>query len=822
MQELPTGTVTFLFTDIEGSTRLLDELGDAYLEVLSEHHRVLRQAIAANRGVEVDTQGDAFFVAFERASDAVAAAAHAQQRLADGPVRVRMGIHTGEPLLGGEGYAGMDVHRAARVMAAGHGGQVLLSSLTRDLLDDRFELRDLGEHRLKDLSAPQRLFQVGAEDFPPLKTLHQTNLPVQPTPLVGRERELEEAGGLLLENRIVTLLGPGGSGKTRLALQLAAEAVEDFEHGVFWVPLQAVLDPERVVPAIAQTVGAQNGLADFLRGRRTLLLLDNLEQLLESAPTLAELLRDTADVKILATSREPLRLAGEQRFPVDPLPETDAVTLFVERARAIDPGFDPSPAVAKICRRLDGLPLALELAAARTALLSAEELLGRLESALPILTGGARDAPERQRTLRATIEWSYDLLDEEEQRLFRRLSVFAGSFDLDAATAVADAGLDTFQSLVDKSLVRRWGSGRYGMLDTIQEYAREQLVDSGEEPAIARRQVEHYIVVADAANLSVEGTGEERPEVGRLEQPNFRAGLAWAVGNGELDLGLKLAAALENFWVYTDPFEGIRWFEALMPAIADVDPALRAKALRVYGGTVYIVGEFERGAELYELSMAVFRELGDERGVAHMLHRLAVEATRRGASDEARRLAEESLETSRRLGDRKGEALALTNLGIIAQKEGDLDRAIDLYRRSAEAAHEVGFLWWEGGALLNVGDAAIEAGRLEEAEESLRAGVMITKRVGDRQHLVYGLALLARVAFDRDQLERAGLLWGAIEAEEERGRIGQWEADRDEIGDVLLSRPDPDFERGREEGRRLALDEAVERALTDEGVNSRP
>jgi len=815
VRELPTGTVTFLFTDIEGSTRLLSELGESYTAVLAAHHRALREAIAAYDGVEVDTAGDAFFVAFSRASDAVAAADNAQERLAAGQVRVRMGIHTGEPILGEEeGYVGMDVHRAARVMSAGHGGQVLISQTTRDLLGDAFALRDLGEHRLKDLSAPQRLFQLGPDDFPPLKTLHQANLPIQSTPLVGRARELEEAGGLLRENRIVTLLGPGGSGKTRLALQLAAEAVEDFEHGVFWVPLQAVADPQLVAPAVAQAVGAKDGLADFLGNRKTLLLLDNLEQLLESAPTLADLLRATSGVKILATSREPLRLDGEQRFPVEPLHDEDAVTLFAERARAVDPGFEPTSAVAAICRRLDGLPLALELAAARTSVLSADDLLARLESVLPILTGGTRDAPERQRTLRATIEWSHLLLEEAERRLFRRLSVFAGSFDLDAAVAVTDADLDTLQSLIDKSLVRRWGSGRYGMLDSIQEYAGEQLVESGEEPAIGRRQVEHCIAVAEGANLSIEGTGEERADVGWLEQANFRAGLAWAVANGELGLGLGLAAALENFWVYSDPFEGVRWFEALMPAIDDVDPALRAKAFRAYGGVVYILGEFERGLELYEQSMAVFRELGDEHGVAHMLHRFAIDASRQGASDEARRLAEESLEASHRLGDRKGEALALTNLGIVAQREGDPDRAIELYRQSAERANEVGFLWWEAGARLNLGDAALESGRLDEAETSLRAGLALTKQVGDRQNFVYGIALLARVAFDREQLARAGLLWGAVEAEEQRGQIGQWEADRHEIADVLLSDPDPEFERSRKEGLGLSLEEAVDRALS--------
>jgi len=815
VRALPTGTVTFLFTDIEGSTRLLHELGDRYAEVLADHRRTLREAIAANAGVEVDTQGDAFFVAFSRASDAVEAAAQAQRSLDAGLVRVRMGIHTGEPSVTDEGYVGMDVHRGARVMAAGHGGQVLLSQTTRELLDDGFELRDLGEHRLKDLSAPQRLFQLGDGEFPPLKTLYQTNLPVQPTPLVGRERELAEAGGLLRENRLVTLLGPGGSGKTRLALQLAAEAVEDFEQGVYWVPLQAVVDPQLVAPAVAQAVGAKNGLADFLGSRRTLLLLDNLEQLLDSAPALADLLRATSGVKILATSREPLRLGGEQRFPVEPLPDHDAVALFVERAYAVDPGFQPSPAVAEICRRLDGLPLALELAAARTSVLSAEDLLARLESALPILTGGARDVPERQRTLRATIEWSHQLLDEAEQRLFRRLSVFAGSFDLDSAEAVSDADLDTLQSLIDKSLVRRWGSGRYGMLETIQEYALERLEAAG-ETNISRRHAEHYLAVAESTNLSVEGEGEEHHDLGRLEQANFRAALGWAIASGAYEISLPLASALENFWVYQDPFEGNRWLEAVLDGADEVDPKLRARALRVRGGTLYIVGQFELGMEFYNQSLALYRALGDERGEAHMLHRLAIDASRIGDDERALQLSEDTLAVSRRLGDRKGEALALSNLGLVASKGGDADRAIELFRESARLANEVGFDWWEAGALLDVGDVALSAGRLDEAEEALRAGVGIGKRVGDRQNLVYGLALLAQIAYERGQLEHAGVLWGGIEAEEQRGPIGQWENDRHEVAEVLLERPNPEFEHGRSKGLQLTLDEVIERGLADD------
>ena len=411
MPELPSGTVTLLFTDIQGSTRLLDEFGDRYADVLAEHRRVVRAALSRHGGVEVDTQGDAFFLAFERARDAVATAEEVQEELSGGPVRVRIGIHTGEPVVTEEGYVGADVHRAARIMSAGHGGQVVISETTRQLLDSTMELRDLGEHRLKDLSAAQRLHQLGGDEFPPLRTLYRTNLPTQPTRLVGRARELEEAGTLLRSRRLLTLTGPGGSGKTRLALQLAADAVEEFPDGVFWVPLQALRDPTLVERAIAASLGADTGLTEHVGSKRLLVLLDNFEQVVDAANVVSTLLSETPNAKVLATSREPLHVESEQRFPVEPLPEDDAAILFVERARAVAPGFRPATTVGEICRRLDGLPLAIELAAARVALLDPDELLARLEQRLPILASRSRDAPARQRTLRAAIEWSYELLD---------------------------------------------------------------------------------------------------------------------------------------------------------------------------------------------------------------------------------------------------------------------------------------------------------------------------------------------------------------------------------------------------------------------------
>ncbi len=814
MRELPRGEVTFLFTDIEGSTRLLHEFGDRYPEVLAEHRRALRAAFERHGGVEVDTQGDAFFVAFADAGNAVAAAAAAQASLAKGPTRVRMGVHTGEPIVWAEGYAGVDVHRGARICAAAHGGQVVLSERTRSLVDG-VAVRDLGAHRLKDLSEPQSLYQLGDAQFPPLRTLHTTNLPIQPTPLVGRERELAEASALVHAHRIVTLLGPGGSGKTRLALQVAADALEEFPHGVFWVPLQAVSDPALVLPTIADTLGARGGVAEFIGDKRLILLLDNLEQIVDVAPELAELVAATPNAKLLVTSREPLRVKGERRYPVDPLPEVDAIALFVERARAVDPTFEPSRAVAEICRRLDGLPLALELAAARVSVLSGDELLARLERVLPILTGGMR-APARQRTLRSTIEWSHDLLCEDEQALFRRLAAFAVSFAADAIGPVCDGDLDTFQSLVEKNLVRRWSSGRFGMLETIAEYAAERLDASSDSAETRRRHAEHYLGVAGAANVGPDDDAPQDEELAVLEQPNFRKALTWAARDGDAELGLRLAAALGAFWVVRDPFEGMRWFDDLFARAGDVQPDVRARALLAQGGLVFIVGEFDRGTRIYEQSLDQYRALEDEAGIAHVLHRLASSAMVKSDFARARMLAEESLTLHRRVESRRGEGIALGTLADIEWRAGgNRDASFELAKQSAAIAREVGFPWWEAASLFNLCEWSLEVGRPIEAELYGREALEIAARIGDRMHAAYLLALLARVAAEAGQAERAGVLWGALEAEERRGRIGQWDDERETYAAPVLAHAGPAFEQAREAGSRLTLEEAVSRLLAD-------
>jgi predicted ATPase/class 3 adenylate cyclase len=582
MAELPTGTVTLLFTDIEGSTRLLRRVGDAYADLLAEHRRLLAEAFARHRGTVVDSEGDAFFVAFASARDAVAAAEAAQRALAGHPwpgeeeLRVRMGLHTGEPRLVEGRYVGLDVHHAARVMAAGHGGQVLLSESTRVLLDEGTRLRDLGEHRLKDLSQPQRIYQLEIDglpaEFPPLKTLDNrpTNLPVQPNELIGRERELEEAAALLTNgHRVLTLTGTGGTGKTRLALQLAADVVDEFPDGVFFVSLAPVHDWELVPPTIARTLGLREQpgetvletLDGYLGDKELLLVLDNFEQVLAAAPAVAGLYSTASRLKLLVTSRTPLRLSGERTYPVPPLELAESVRLFAERAHAAALEFDLTEenedAVAEICRRLDGLPLAIELAATRIRSLPPPALLRRLDQRLKLLTGGAQDLDERQRTLRATIEWSYDLLPEAERELFARIGVFVGGSRLDAAEALCgDIELDVLdglQSLVEKSLLRQRpdadGEPRFWMLETIREFALALLDDAGTLAEARRAHAELFLALVERVDLESR-TGDQTALFDLLDadNANLRAAVDWAEETRDDELLLRLATALWGFW----------------------------------------------------------------------------------------------------------------------------------------------------------------------------------------------------------------------------------------------------------------------------------
>ncbi|MDQ6879006.1 MAG: hypothetical protein M3082_15230 [Candidatus Dormibacteraeota bacterium] len=804
--QLPAGTVTFLFTDIEGSTRLLHELGGQYADVLREHRRVLRDAFERHGGVEVDTQGDAFFVAFARASDALAVARDAQAGLR-GPIRVRIGVHTGEPLVTDDGYVGIDVHKAARIAAVGHGGQVLVSQSTRDLVGGN-GLRDLGEHRLKDLTAPERIYQLGEDHFPPLKSLNTTNLPVASNPLVGRKRELAELSEMLLNSeRLITLTGPGGSGKTRLCLQLGAELLEGFPGGVFFVRLAQLSSSELVRPAIARTVGVLD--LEEIAERNALLLLDNFEHVLDAATDVAVLLNAGPAVKVLTTSRSPLRLKAEREYAVDPLPEHDAVELLVQRARSVRRDFTPDESATEICRRLDGLPLALELAAARLRTLDARTLLQRLDRRLPLLTAGARDAPERQRTLRATIEWSYDLLTDELRDLFVRFAVFPGSFSHDAAEVVAGATVETLGAVVEASLAKAFPDTRFLMLETIREFALERLAVLPDVEGLRGRHAAYYAALALSASLDTDVAGEQRPEIVVPEAANLRAALAWALETGEIDFGLELLVALEQFWVlgYTD--EGMRWFGAFLNRADAVPPLLRARALRSFGSSAHFAGQFDVAARLWEESLVEYERLGDQHGIAVLLHRLSISALDRGDVAQARQLSERSLEIHRRLGNDKGACQPLSLLAAIALQAGDRPRGVALLEESAALAARVPWRWWRAGTVSALADVALADGRVSEARTLLHEAVQLGSQLRDRVGLSWYLSQFALALAFEGRTAQAGLIWGAVEAAAAFIPGGPWPRDAERVRRQVEELADGEFERGREHGQALSLEEVA-------------
>lgn len=806
MVEQPSRPVTLVFTDVEGSTRLLQELGsERYAEALAEHRRRLRECFAQHGGVEVDTQGDAFFVAFADASEAVACAADAQHALSPGPISVRMGLHTGSPYSTDEGYVGEDVHLGARIAAAGHGGQVLLSAATRDALGPcNAGLQSLGEHRLKDFAAPVEIFQLGSERFPPLKTISNTTLPRPASSLIGRRAEVAEVAARVRASRLVTLTGPGGTGKTRLAIEAAAELVGELSAGVFWVGLATLHDPALVTGAIAEALGAKGDLSELLGERELLLLLDNFEQVVAAAPELSTLLQSCPNLRLLVTSRELLRIDGEAEYAVPPLASGEAVELFCARS-----GLDPDDVIRELCLRLDDMPLAVELAAARTSALSPGQILDRLSGRLDLLRGG-RDKDPRQQTLRATIEWSYDLLGAEEQELFARLAVFIGGCTLDAAEEVCGAKLDALQALVEKSLVR-CSDERFWMLETIREYAAGRLEVSGEGEVIRRRLTERLVALGLSANFRLESEGDERYDLVTPELANLRAAMGWAIG-ADPTLAVRLLLSVEQFWVFTSPFEARRWLDQLLDRGPYVDE-LQARLLAIYGGLIFIVGDFEEGSRYHLEATEIFRRLGDDRGLSLMLSRLAVDANMRGERERARELCEQALALARPLGFRKAIAQTLGILAYVERAEGRLAEAIALSDDAAARAREIGWHWWEAGALLHAADCAFLLHGPLEGEARARRTVEVARVIGDRQHMVYALALLAWAAAAAGNAERSGRLWGAIEAEAGRGPIGQWEAEREDYASHLSAVAGPEFDRGLAEGRLLSLDEVVEAAL---------
>jgi predicted ATPase len=775
VSRLPTGTVTLLFTDIEGSTQLLDELGERYSDVLGDHNRVLRETFERHGGIEVTPLGDGFFVVFTSAAAALAAAAEAQRELAARPVRVRMGLHTGEPELTEAGYVGMDVHRAARIGAAGHGGQILVSETTRALLDGEFELRDLGEHRLKDIAAPVRLFQLGRDEFPPLRSLSQARLPVEPRPLVGRKRELGDLLRLLGTERarVVTLTGPGGIGKTSLAVAAAGELVESFEAGVVLVELTSVREPSLVLPTIADALGGEGDAVAQVGTRELLLVLDNLEQVIDAAGEIARLVSSCPNLSVLATSREPLRIAGEREFPLKPLAEAPAVELFRQRAEAVLPQFTADYEwLAEICRRLDSLPLAIELAAARVKVLPPGELLGRLDRRLATLTAARRDLPERQQTLRATIEWSHELCSAEEQRLFGRLAVFAGGFTLEAAESVCEADIDVLASLLDKSLIRREVE-RFSMLETIREYAVERLEESSEADEMRRRHAEYFAELAEAVEDDHLGPDQaELRERFRTEWDNVRAALDWAVESAETELGLRLAGALTLLWLDQNvAVEGERWFGALLANTEGVDREVRAKALMTAGIVAGVRSNFDQAWVWTEEALAEFRALGSEPGIAWTLTNLAIGPLESGRPEEARSMLEEAEALHLRLGNEGGLRRVKHLLGQQAVAVGDVERGRRLLQESAQLSRSAGDAFSVASSLHSLGDVELQAGDSRAAEAAYEEALRTAWGSSANRLVCYCLAGLAAVSRENGDAERAALLWGFAQAYEERLRF---------------------------------------------------
>jgi predicted ATPase/class 3 adenylate cyclase len=820
MRDLPQGTVTLLFTDIEGSTRLLHALGPAaYADALAEHRRIVREAAAGHDGVEVDTQGDAFFIAFPTPGGAAEAARAARDGLAAGTIRVRMGLHTGTPTATDEGYVGEDVHRGARIAALAHGDQILVSPATAALLDPE-PLRDLGQHRLKDFEGAVRIYQLGDSEFPPLRTPGSVELPTPATPFLGREQELFAAVSLVYERdpRVLTIVGPGGTGKTRFSIELARLLGDDADGGTVFVPLAPLRDAEFVLPAVADRLGASSSdptaIAARIGERRTHVVCDNLEHLLPGAARpLAELVAAVPALRLLATSREPLRIQGEAELDLPPLARAEAVALFCERAQDVRPDVTATDAVVELCDRLDGLPLALELAAARTKLLAPEALLDRLADRLDALKG-TRDAEERHMTLRATIAWSYDLLDEDEQALFASLGCFRGGCTLETAEAVCDAELDTLASLLDKSLLRRrtgrLGEERYWMLETIREFALEQLRESGREDELRRRHAERMLEIARNAN--VEDGPEANSEWALAEREDMRAALDWAEEN-DATLGLELAVDLQNLWNTTGPREGIERIPRLLERAGDIPLELRAGALRVFGGAADLAGRDELAVRSTQESVELYRQLGDDRGVALVEQMLAVSAWRRQDWDRMRELTEHSLE----LAEGRFPFIEISDywlLGQLALIDGNLQRAVELTRRGTEMAHTAGWAWWESGQRHELLMLGLLRGELDEAEREGLVALEMERAQENRLWALYTLAGLAQVALARGDLERAGLLWGAAEKEAET--LPRWPDERARRIGLLVDEGREPVIAARELGRALDLWDAAAVALGED------
>ncbi|MEX0698918.1 MAG: adenylate/guanylate cyclase domain-containing protein [Acidimicrobiia bacterium] len=810
MSELPTGIVTFLFTDIEGSTRLLQRLGDGYTSVLATHSRILRDEIAQAGGTVVSTEGDSFFAVFVNPRSALVAASEAQRRLNQeswpdqSEVRVRMGVHTGEGTHGGDNYAGLDVHRAARIGACGHGGQIVLSQATALIVGSSLpagtSLRELGSYHLKDIEQTEPLYQLVIDgvpaDFPPLRTIDTVpnNLPIQLTSFVGR-RDVEGVAAAIGSSRLVTLTGPGGTGKTRLSLQVAAELTGSFAHGVWFVPLAPITDPDLVTPTVSSMLGLQASLEDpdrrlteYLKGKEILLILDNLEQVLTAGERVKVWLQGALGLKVLASSRIPLRISGEREYPVPPLllpnphdigtPETlatyESVALFVDRARASRPDFElnigNAQDVAAIVARLDGLPLAIELAASRIKVLSPAAILERLSSRLSLLTGGARDLPERQRTLRGAIEWSYELLDSDHQMLFNCLGVFGGSFALAQCESICGPDLaievlDGLATLVDHSLLRAVATSdepRFAMLETIRELAQDHLDGAAFEPALRGRHAEVFAGLA--RDVSFHFTRENsRQWLDRiaLDHDNLRTAINFAIGQGNADLAFSFCFALWRFWQMRGWLQEGRGLVERALALEGGSTGSRRDALEAAGGLAYWQADRAATIAYYRQAIECAREAGDPIRLADALYNFSVPLTVYEGAEGARELLAEAVEIGERIGDRERLGTYVWGVGSSDYFDEDYEAALAHYQEAARYLEGTGAVFQIGWNERMMASTLIKLGRIDEAESHLQRGLGIFVEAEDMSAFALHVRDFSELALLRGENATALLLAGS-------------------------------------------------------------
>jgi predicted ATPase/class 3 adenylate cyclase len=873
---LATGTVTLLFTDIEGSTALWEQDGPRMSKALAAHDALARSAVESHRGTVVKMIGDGMHAAFGDALDALKATVDLQRALADPaathgvPLRVRCGLHTGMAERRDNDYFGSPVNRAARIMSAAHGGQVLVSQAVVDgiraTLPAAVALRDLGKVRLRDLSTPEHVYQVVhpelRQEFPALRSLEATpnNLPQQATSFIGRDKELAELRRMLASTRLLTLTGSGGCGKTRLALQVAADSLEAFADGAWLVELAPLSDPALVAQAVATVLGLKEEpgkpimqtLAVHLEDKRLLLLLDNCEHLLDGCAKLADaLLRQCLPLTILATSREVLGMAGEQAYRVPSLSMPDpkhahtaatiapfaAVQLFAGRALLGRPDFrvtdQNASALASICHRLDGIPLAIELAAARVRSLSVEQIGGKLDQRFRLLTGGSRTALPRQQTLRSLIDWSYDLLDDRERRLLQRLSVFAGGWTLEAAEQVcSDAGaqdqgvVDLLTSLCDKSLVVVEESGgyyRYRLLETVRQYARERLLEGGDGETFRERHRDCIVALAEAAAPKLRSSAQlEWLRRLEFEHENLRAALEWSLAEPGSRQGLRLCGALQFFWIMRGHLsEGREWCARfLAKAGADERTKEHASVLNAAGLFAYRQGDCAAARALHEKSLAIRRQMGDKLGVGVSLGNLGLVAADEGDHASAKALHEESLAIARELGNRNGIVASIGNLGSAAHDRGDFAAARALYAESLAILRELGDR--QGTAITLHRLALIDAAQGDHPAAGVlyRESLTILRELGDSGRIAYSLHELAAVAAALGSPVRAARLWGA--EERLRAEVGspvsaheRPDYDREIAAARAALGDDPAFDRAWQDGSGLTLEQAIALAMEE-------